>query len=152
VSASSAHRARSLRLGADHLSPQGCCESVRVYSFTFFKFEGWGSILYLYSSHQLQGDSSPRYAGARSSQPCGGKFKIRQSLFQGALTGKGSCLSRDLKPRELVASACPDEGLGLGGFLVSSWRVGEMTVVGLEQRKKSKCKADQYVDNPPVLI
>lgn len=52
-------------------------------------------------------------------QPYGGKFKIRQSLFQGALTGKESCLARDLKPRELVASACPGEGSGLGGFLIS---------------------------------
>lgn len=139
VSSSSTHHTQSPQLGADRLSPLGCCGSVRVYSFTFFTLLG-GQFYTFMSSISFREINLHVTSVQDNTSLMVGSLKSDK-----ASPGKENCLSRDLKPWELVASACPGKDLGLGGFLISFLRVREMTVLSLEQRKKSKCKAECLV-------
>lgn len=101
VSAPSVRRARCPQLGADRPSPDGCREKRSgLFHHLLQTWGTWGPVLYPLISRQLRGSSSRRYIAARSCQPHGGKFKVRQSLFQDALTGEGKLLVKRSRNQE----------------------------------------------------
>lgn len=123
--------------------PTDAVESIWVYSITSFKPEGHGGWFCTCISRVSFGEIN---LGVTSVQDhvslTGGSLKSDKASSRVLWLGKEKLLVKRSQTRRAGGFCLPWRGVRFRGFLISFWRVRELTIVGLEQRKKSKHKAE----------